>query len=114
MFPVGCDLLFVFVIITEICLPFQFLGIITLQTDFQICKEGDTLTPEQARLLVRINVIPYSIIEGVSVKIFRFLFPFISSLKLFVVYVLVNYLSPIWSKTTINILNTAIFVCFVR
>ncbi|CAH3149398.1 unnamed protein product [Porites lobata] len=26
-------------------------GIITLQTDFQICKEGDTLTPEQARLL---------------------------------------------------------------
>ncbi|XP_074608018.1 mRNA turnover protein 4 homolog [Acropora palmata] len=26
-------------------------GIINLQTDFQICKEGDTLTPEQARLL---------------------------------------------------------------
>lgn len=27
-----------------------------LQTDFQICKEGDTLTPEQARLLVRILI----------------------------------------------------------
>ena len=35
---------------------FCFTGIITLQTDFQICKEGDTLTPEQARLLVRILI----------------------------------------------------------
>ena len=31
----------------------KFSGVVTLQTDFQICKEGDTLTPEQARLLVR-------------------------------------------------------------
>ena len=30
-----------------------FIGVITLESDFQICKEGDTLTPEQARLLVR-------------------------------------------------------------
>lgn len=27
-------------------------GIVTLQKDYQICKEGDTLTPEQTRLLV--------------------------------------------------------------
>ncbi|XP_068707110.1 mRNA turnover protein 4 homolog [Montipora foliosa] len=26
-------------------------GIVTLQKDYQICKEGDTLTPEQTRLL---------------------------------------------------------------
>jgi len=30
-----------------------FIGVINLESDFQICKEGDTLTPEQARLLVR-------------------------------------------------------------
>jgi len=29
------------------------IGVITLESDFQICKEGDMLTPEQARLLVR-------------------------------------------------------------
>ena len=31
----------------------QFIGVINLESDFRICKEGDTLTPEQARLLVR-------------------------------------------------------------
>ena len=29
-------------------------GIVTLDTDFSICKKGDKLNPEQARLLVRI------------------------------------------------------------
>lgn len=28
-------------------------GIVTLDIDFQLCKKGDKLTPEQARLLVR-------------------------------------------------------------
>ena len=56
MFLVGFDLFFFFAIIINIFLLFQFAGIINLQTDFQICKEGDTLTPEQARLLVRINI----------------------------------------------------------
>jgi mRNA turnover protein 4 len=28
-------------------------GIVTLDVDYQICKKGDKLTPEQARLLVK-------------------------------------------------------------
>jgi mRNA turnover protein 4 len=30
-------------------------GVVTLDVDFQLCKKGDKLTPEQARLLVIIK-----------------------------------------------------------
>ena len=30
----------------------NFEGVVTLDVDFQLCKKGDKLTPEQARLLV--------------------------------------------------------------
>ncbi len=31
-------------------------GIVTLDVDYEICKKGDKLTPEQARLLVNIKI----------------------------------------------------------
>jgi mRNA turnover protein 4 len=45
-------------------------GIVTLDTDFAVCKKGDKLNPEQARLLV--NKIKFSSFVLVVILIFRF------------------------------------------
>jgi hypothetical protein len=39
-------------------------GIVTLDTDHQICKKGDKLTPEQAQLLVNLNFKSYTTLLG--------------------------------------------------
>lgn len=37
----------------KITFAFILKGVITLLKDYEVCKEGDVLTPEQARILVR-------------------------------------------------------------
>lgn len=34
--------------------PFS-VGVVTLLSDYEVCKEGDVLTPEQARVLVSLT-----------------------------------------------------------
>lgn len=36
---------------------YVFQGVVTLLKDYEVCKEGDLLTPEQARILVSHNQI---------------------------------------------------------
>lgn len=45
-------------------LSLVFLGVVTLLKDYEVCKEGDVLTPEQARILVSSQT--FGLTEGVN------------------------------------------------